>query len=1072
MTALAPARPREVFCVTEHLRRDRAVADDAVAGRFTENGLTLALGPEPDWLGAGFPADEEWRIAWSKSYWGLDLAAAYTDTGDASYPRAWERLVRSFAEQVPAGLDPSDAVGRRLLNWVYAWNAFARAPGFDGLAGGLEGVLLESIAEQAAWLRANVTKARNHRTLELYALFVVGLALPDLDPEGALLAFAVAELERNLATDFRADGVHVEASTHYHLIAARSFVGLRENARRFGIALSEAFDARLHRVMDFALHCHRPDGGIPALSDADGGSYRELLALAGDLLDRPDLRWAASGGAAGTPPAERDVRSPTAATSCSAAAGARATALRGRALRASSTAGRSARAATATTTCCRSSSRRAAAPSSSIRAASPTTRANPTSATGSRARRRTTPSGRRPGPDRVPPAQAPGSRRRRPVPRPAARRGTRRPVGRGDHAALRRRPHPPAAVRRGRVLDRRGPPAGGDAAPLRPALALAPSAAGALTLVDDPDFRPRARPRPGPGLRAGRVGSPSSRGGTPRATGSARRRRSSARVGRRRPRCGPTHADRPGPGAGGSALRVERDDRGRRERDRGGDRPGARATPWAGAPTGAPRRGSGGRHDAAARPRPAVPHRDVLLDPVALASASVGARRHARVKSASPGSGSCACGSTSGDRCRPRLARPLAGGDHDRCPRRSFERGRAASRLCAGAGRPRRPPPRRSPRSPCSPISRPSSGPSRTTGASAALDARTRRPAAALDRPRRRGVHARSCVAYVPEKAATARCVDAAGRPVAYVKAYDGRHAALQSSAGLVHARARRCGGHSAPPGSSASTRRGGPWPPKRSPAGRWPRSAPPRRPLDLARLGAALAGLHAASPPPGLRRSIVWPRTALGEAARAHRPRPARHGRRPAGWPARSSPRRGPASRSASTATSTARTRSSGRTASGWWTSIDVRLGPAAADLGSLLAGLRYQRSSDALAGRPRAPSPARCSTANRSVRRAPRPGRAAWHTAASLLAERALRAVTRVRPAGLEHLGAVMEAAAGACPKRRRTRSSRGPGAGPRRPEPRAPPPLPARRRASATSRARSRWPGRWPNASASSS
>jgi hypothetical protein len=310
MTAIAAVQPRDVFCVTGHLRRDRGVADDAVAGRFTENGVTLSLGSEPDWLGADFPADEEWRIAWSKSYWGLDLAFAFAQTRSPGYLRAWERLVCSFVEQVPPGLDPSDAVGRRLLNWIYAWNAFARAPAFDGLAGGVEGLLLDSIAEQAAWLRDNVTRARNHRTLELYALFVVALALPGRDPEGELLEWAVAELERNLATDFRPDGVHVEASTHYHLIAARSFVGLRENARRFGIPLSGRFDARLGRVMDFALHCRRPDGEIPALSDADSGSYAELLELAADLLDRPDLRWAATAGRAGAPPAERNVSFP------------------------------------------------------------------------------------------------------------------------------------------------------------------------------------------------------------------------------------------------------------------------------------------------------------------------------------------------------------------------------------------------------------------------------------------------------------------------------------------------------------------------------------------------------------------------------------------------------------------------------------------------------------------------------------------------------------------------------------------------------------------------------------------
>jgi hypothetical protein len=299
-----------VFCVTEHLRRDRRLADDACAGRFTELGQTLDLGTEPDWLGASLPADEEWRIAWSKFYVGLDLAAASRETGRRRYQLAWERLVSSSIDGVPVGSDPSDAVARRILNWIYAWNAFADAPGFPGLGPGLAERIVESIAVQIGWLRAHLTAARNHRTLELYSLFIAGLALPEVDRGGGLVRFAVAELDRNLTADFRADGVHVEASTHYHLIVLRSFVGVRVNAARFGVALPARFDERIGRALDFALHCHRPDGLIPALSDADTGSYAELLELAARELGRPDYLYAATAGARGRPPAARNVSFP------------------------------------------------------------------------------------------------------------------------------------------------------------------------------------------------------------------------------------------------------------------------------------------------------------------------------------------------------------------------------------------------------------------------------------------------------------------------------------------------------------------------------------------------------------------------------------------------------------------------------------------------------------------------------------------------------------------------------------------------------------------------------------------
>jgi hypothetical protein len=300
--------PRPVFCVIGHVHRDRAVAEDACLGRFTIAGETVALGPQPDWIGASLPEDREWRIEWTKFYFGLDLSSAYAETGERRYLAAWERLVGSHLRQLAPGDGPddtSDVAARRVQNWIYAWAAFAAVPGFPGLSGGLEPALLEGIRAHAEYIRDNLTAERNHRTLELYALLIVSLALPELDPREAMRTLAIEQLHENLLTDIREDGVHREQSTHYHCIALRSFLGARENARRFRFALPDGYDERLARACEFAMHCHRPDGGIPALSDSDGGSYAELLALAADLLGRDDLRWAATAGRSGSPPARR-----------------------------------------------------------------------------------------------------------------------------------------------------------------------------------------------------------------------------------------------------------------------------------------------------------------------------------------------------------------------------------------------------------------------------------------------------------------------------------------------------------------------------------------------------------------------------------------------------------------------------------------------------------------------------------------------------------------------------------------------------------------------------------------------
>jgi uncharacterized heparinase superfamily protein len=298
-TAVTP-RWRRVFCIIEEQYRDLSIAAGVCEGNFTMAGVTLQLGTKPNWLTAALPADDEWRIEWYKFYYGLDLAHAFAVTENAKYRHTWKQLVRSWIEQMPVGCDSSDVAARRIQNWIYAWNVFSRECEFEPE---FENQIVTHLAAEVSHLRRNLSAERNHRTLELYALFITALALPELDRD-ELLAFAIAELHRNLLTDIRPDGVHREQSTHYHMTALRSFLGARENAARLGLEFPDSYDERLERACEFLLHVQRPDGLIPALSDADTGNYSNLLKLAARIFNREDFLYAATNGQEGVAPAE------------------------------------------------------------------------------------------------------------------------------------------------------------------------------------------------------------------------------------------------------------------------------------------------------------------------------------------------------------------------------------------------------------------------------------------------------------------------------------------------------------------------------------------------------------------------------------------------------------------------------------------------------------------------------------------------------------------------------------------------------------------------------------------------
>src|SRR4029079_3339201 len=142
--------------------------------------------------------DREWRLEWSKFYYGLDLAAAAEQTGSRIYLTAWQRLVTSWIAQVPVDFDPSDVIARRIQNWVYAWSRFAELFDVDAPMPGFAQRLSASLHAHVTYLRHHLTRERNHRTLELYGLFIAALAVPGLDGDGQLLRFAIRALHENL----------------------------------------------------------------------------------------------------------------------------------------------------------------------------------------------------------------------------------------------------------------------------------------------------------------------------------------------------------------------------------------------------------------------------------------------------------------------------------------------------------------------------------------------------------------------------------------------------------------------------------------------------------------------------------------------------------------------------------------------------------------------------------------------------------------------------------------------------------------------------------------------------------
>lgn len=296
---LAEALPRRILVQADPVEGGRAQADAIVAGRFRFIGETHHWAGAPAWLDNP-SRDIEWHILLHKFYYAVGLGEAWRDTGDTRYLDTWSALLTSWIGQVPPGYIAADVTGRRLQNWIQAHSLFAAA-----LTPALHARFLASVHAQVRWLCANLHPARNHRTLELHAILLAGVAFPEFEEAAHWTAFALAQLADNMRHDLLPDGVHCEQSTDYHHLVLRNYLNARRLCARNGIAVPAGVDAMIERGLEFSMHAHRPDGRVPALSDGDVNDYRELLLLGHELYGRGDMLYAASGGTRGEPPAQR-----------------------------------------------------------------------------------------------------------------------------------------------------------------------------------------------------------------------------------------------------------------------------------------------------------------------------------------------------------------------------------------------------------------------------------------------------------------------------------------------------------------------------------------------------------------------------------------------------------------------------------------------------------------------------------------------------------------------------------------------------------------------------------------------
>ena len=256
------------------------------------------------------------KIIWeiNRHQYFLALGRAYWLTRDRRYA---ERIVGDVQDWLTAnppltGINWASMLelGFRSLSWVTAIH-FLLGDGTandtvpDGSAPDdtwLLDVLL-GLARQLTHVEHHLSQyfsPNTHLTGEALALYVVGVALPELADSARWVTLGKSILLREISRQIHHDGGHAELSTCYHRYTLDFYNLALITAEIEGdAATADAFRDAVHRLRRYLELFAAPDGSIPLIGDEDGGqlwnfpgsepkNVRSSLTLAALLTDSSD----------------------------------------------------------------------------------------------------------------------------------------------------------------------------------------------------------------------------------------------------------------------------------------------------------------------------------------------------------------------------------------------------------------------------------------------------------------------------------------------------------------------------------------------------------------------------------------------------------------------------------------------------------------------------------------------------------------------------------------------------------------------------------------------------------------
>jgi hypothetical protein len=174
-------------------------------------------------------------------------------------------------------------VAIRAANWL-VWHDLMRAAGaefdteFDAR---FKSSLLDHGRHIMANLEWDAQHRGNHYLANVAGLLFIAAYLPETQETAGWFTFAAAELEREVAFQFHADGTNFEASTCYHRLSTEMalYATALAGGATDGPAFSDAHYDRLREALRFTAWITKPSGQALQIGDNDSGRFFKLAPV-------------------------------------------------------------------------------------------------------------------------------------------------------------------------------------------------------------------------------------------------------------------------------------------------------------------------------------------------------------------------------------------------------------------------------------------------------------------------------------------------------------------------------------------------------------------------------------------------------------------------------------------------------------------------------------------------------------------------------------------------------------------------------------------------------------------------